>query len=457
MIPQRMRGGHGGDGRIDQILHEHKWLTTDQGIYGSWKWADESVSKANTGLFFLKQMEQTAERDHFIAELRFLRAFFHFWQLDLFRQFPFRREDDQNYQDPRIVLSGEEAFHWIEDELINTIPLLRDRNDTPYGRVTKAAAQMLLAKLYLNAAVYIGQPMWDKALAECNEIIRSGHYDFNPDYFAIFGADNHDNSEAILVIRNDRFANKFGIMSNWRISLHYYTPIAGMGWGDWTGGFNGPVVVPEFIYTWDEDDEPSNGISNSDVRYYDDRIKTQTGANLGFLIGLQFMPDGSPLEDNILSTPDDFVQMDHTIECPLEAAQWNEGVRVIKYEPDYLSSNVGFQDPNDVMIFRYADLWLMAAEAKFRGGNEAQALIDINTLRDLRGAPLLNSLTEQDILNERGFELYWEGWRRQDLIRFDQFTRPWANRDQSNKYREVFPIPVVALDANPNLKQNPGY
>ena len=109
------------------------------------------------------------------------------------------------------------------------------------------------------------------------------------------------------------------------------------------------------------------------------------------------------------------------------------------------------------MIFRYADLWLMAAEAKFRLGRTGEALADINGLRQIRNAPILTSLTEQDILNERGFELYWEGWRRQDLIRFDQFTRPWANKEQSEKYREVFPIPKTALATNDGLEQNPGY
>jgi hypothetical protein len=100
-------------------------------------------------------------------------------------------------------------------------------------------------------------------------------------------------------------------------------------------------------------------------------------------------------------------------------------------------------------IVGYTDLWLMAAEAKYRLGDNSGALTDINTLRELRNAPLLTSFTEKDLLNERGFELYWEGWRRQDQIRFGTFTNSWTAKEESESYREVFPIPPAALAANP--------
>jgi hypothetical protein len=99
----------------------------------------------------------------------------------------------------------------------------------------------------------------------------------------------------------------------------------------------------------------------------------------------------------------------------------------------------------------------MAAESKNRQGDISGALADINTLRALRNAPILTSLTEQDLLNERGFELYYEGWRRQDQIRFGTFTDSWTAKEESESFREVFPIPPAALAANPGLTQTPGY
>ena len=109
-------------------------------------------------------------------------------------------------------------------------------------------------------------------------------------------------------------------------------------------------------------------------------------------------------------------------------------------------------------MFRYADAYLMKAEAMFRLGQDATGMI--NDLRVIRGATPLGSVTEQDILDERARELYAEGWRRNDMIRFGQYTRNWEFKDANaigNPVRNLFPIPLPQLLANPNLQQNPGY
>jgi len=131
-------------------------------------------------------------------------------------------------------------------------------------------------------------------------------------------------------------------------------------------------------------------------------------------------------------------------------------VRVIKYPPDF--GNVD-SPGNDYILLRYADVLLMKAEALWRSGNSAGALAIINEIRTDRGAQPIASISAngQEVLDERGFELYWEGWRRNDQIRFEQFRKAWSFKPESPERVVLFPIPQVALDNNPNLQQNSGY
>ena len=129
---------------------------------------------------------------------------------------------------------------------------------------------------------------------------------------------------------------------------------------------------------------------------------------------------------------------------------------MIKYQPDILTSDQG-RGENDFLIYRYSDALLMRAEARLRLGNNGGALSDINAVRTARGLNALSSLSLDELLDERSRELYWEGHRRQDLIRFGKFTEPWTNKDQTSPEKIIFPIPQTAIDVNPNLSQNPGY
>ncbi len=112
---------------------------------------------------------------------------------------------------------------------------------------------------------------------------------------------------------------------------------------------------------------------------------------------------------------------------------------------------------NDWVFFRLADVMLMKAEAQLRTGAGAAGLLVVNQLRLKRGATAFATLTLDNLLDERGRELYWEGWRRQDLIRFGKFLEPWDLKPSDDPRNLLFPIPVNDLAVNPNLKQNPGY
>ncbi|MBK9743140.1 MAG: RagB/SusD family nutrient uptake outer membrane protein [Saprospiraceae bacterium] len=174
-----------------------------------------------------------------------------------------------------------------------------------------------------------------------------------------------------------------------------------------------------------------------------------SGLRAGFLIGQQRDKDGNNLLDRSGSP------LSFTKNVLLAGNGENEGIRVIKYPPDY--SNVDNPE-NDYIILRLADIHLLKAEALLRKGDGGGALIVVNELRNKRGASELNSIHLKGLLDERGRELYWEGWRRNDLIRFGEYTKAWEMKNASIDGHEVlFPIPQLALDSNPNLKQNDGY
>jgi len=177
--------------------------------------------------------------------------------------------------------------------------------------------------------------------------------------------------------------------------------------------------------------------------------------NVGFLAGQQYnLTTDAPLNARNPSTaPLAFVP-----EVALRETGINlevTGIRVIKYPFDYSTSDD--QKNNDWSLFRLADVLLMKAEALLRTGNAAGGLDIVNTLRAKRGATALAALDANAMLDERGREMYWEGWRRQDLIRFGKFLQPWQEKPNDDPKNLLFPIPSDQIAVNPNLEQNPGY
>jgi hypothetical protein len=361
--------------------------------------------------------------------------------VDLFGQVPYRDENALDFSVTPEVKGRKAATDFIIEEINAVLPKLKTRTEVTSNRVNQGTAYALLAKVYLNYTVYGGEPKWAETITNCDKVISSGEYTVTNDYWSMFQYNVADHPEFILTVPMSDDVD-MGSGSVWiNFGLHY-----NQVFGTYSSFWNGGCTTSDFVNTFDK---------VNDARFQDERIKSTTGINQGFLIGQQYNIAGTALTNRsgapLIFTPD----------FSLTSSNETQGIRVIKFAPNP-NTQRQFSSPNDVPLLRISDIYLTRAEAKFRNGDITGALADINYIRSRRSAtgktlPLLNTLTLDNILTERGNELYWEGYRRQDLVRFGKFNIAWQEKPATDASRELYPIPTSALDVNKNLTQNPGY
>lgn len=415
------RGGDWKDGDNWRRLHFHTWgPVTDNGQFnGRWNWCYNSITAIN-------QQLGSVTDESVQAELRALRAFFHYVAMDLFGNVIIADKAGNGAATQR---TRTEVFNWVEKELLEVYPKLSDQvGGAFYGRFNKPVVDMILAKMYLNAQVYTGTPQWQKAVDRTTAIISTNKFSLTGDVLDNFRVQNQGSPEIILATPFDN--TKRGGLNIQMRTLHYLSQLT---YNLPNAPWNGYATLAEFY----------NSFSNADAR------------KRMWIVGQQFRADGTPILDD--GVPMVFTPEIPAFEMPAGPAGRLAGVRSQKYEIQ--RNNVANDQSNDFVIYRLADVYLMRGEANFRLGKTAEALADINRVRARAGVPAYTAaqLTLDEILAERGRELAWEYHRRQDLIRFDRFTRPWGFKPASQKFRELFPIPADQLALNPNLKQNPGY
>ncbi|MCD4735481.1 MAG: RagB/SusD family nutrient uptake outer membrane protein [Bacteroidales bacterium] len=428
------RGGDWDDNGAWRALHQHTWDADHGGLRNYY-------NRCTSGLFSAIDILQFSPNAQQEAEVRFLRAFYVFWTCDGWGQVPMREPGAPLSEIP-YVLSSSEAIAFVISELeaiVGNLPA----NDDPWV-ATQAAAYALLAKAYLNKPVFdsddrqtftFGTDDMNKVISNCNTIINSGNFALESDYFDNFTSDNGENSSELIFCCN----NIAGIQSNsmrgsWMGGLHYnQTP----------SGWNGFTTLADFYNTFEDDDQRKSTVLPT--------LQAQTGLLAGLAYGQQYNAAGEALQDR-QGNPLSF-----TLESPIMvsgALLEVSGVRVFKYIPDMdMESTPG----NDFPFLRYADVLLSKAEALMRTGDNTGALTIVNDLRAVRGASALASLTEADMLAERGRELYNEGWRRNDLVRYGKFLDAWSEKPASVATYLLFPFPSAQIVANPSLQQNPGY
>lgn len=368
------------------------------------------------------------------AEARFMRALSYWHALDMFGNPPFVTEADPLGAFLPKQTNRAELFAYVEKELKEVETLLPDARTNEFGRADKGAAWTLMAKLYLNAEVYTGTSRATDCITYCNKVIGGG-YALEAKYDNLFKIGNELSKEMIFAIRFDGIRTKT--------------------WGGMTFLVHAPV---------------GGSMKVSDF-----------GINGGWS-GLRTTKDFVGLFNNAAAKVDtnDTRAMFHTAGQNLEIEDigaFTDGYAITKYKNVDQTGKAG-SDPEgnfpdtDFPMFRLADVHLMYAEAVLRGGTggtTAQALTYVNALRQRAyktTRTALATITLDDILAERGRELYWECHRRTDLIRFKKFTTAtmlwqWKggakNGTAVSDNLNLFPIPAKDKIANPNLTQNPGY
>jgi len=437
------RGGDWDDNGIHRAIHLHTWNADNGYMNGTYNGLGTVVFQSSNVLRNNPSAQQA-------AEARFIRALALFDMVDLWGIAVYRENLDDFRMDP-VVLSAEEGLEFIISEIngiINDLP-----SSGPAYVANKNAARVLLMKVYLNKGAFLNRESPTFAAADMNKVIEladqvTGYTISAPGkYFDNFAPDNDVKStENIFTLYNKEGDRGGGMSGTYNTIAHYNMN---------PGGWNGWATLGSFYDKFSAGDE-RRGINYSYPAF--GRPNPANATNVGFLIGQQYnqttgaaLMARNPSSESLVFTHDITIR---TSGNTLETA----GIRVLKYAYDYLSQSG--QKNNDWVVYRYADVLLMKAEAILRGGTgtPADALDIVNNIRSNRGAADLASLNLDELLNERGRELYWEGWRRQDLIRFGKFLGTWETKPNAGDSKELlYAIPSQQISVNPGLEQNPGY
>lgn len=472
MIP--IRGGDWYDGGLWNAMYQHRWSADDQSLYDTWKYLYKVIVLANKSLDIISNKSallSAAQQEEYRAEIRAIRAMFYYYAMDMFGRVPLvLSTDEQRYSS---LFQGQtdrsSVFHFVFQELQQVLPSLPDQHSNKegnyYGRITQPVVNFLLAKLALNAEIYMyddwtqgyaNRPKgsdihfsvpaadasshdgdkelnaWETCIYYCDKLAEEGYVLESDDAFN-FSTHNETSKENIFTIPMDKniYINQF----HYLFRSYHYTHGGALGWGS----ENGTCATISTM--------KANHYGEADE---DARCKMNFVAGVVKVDGHELLMDnGKPLEYQ-----------------PFEVAQnltnskfiKTAGARMAKYEVDRTSYMDGKLQSNDIVLFRYADALLMKAEAKVRNGENGDE--ELNRIRARVGMPYRKA-TLDNILEERLLELVWEGWRRQDLIRFGKFTGAYDLRTplqgESSGYTTVFPIPQKCIDLNSELVQNKGY
>lgn len=462
------RGADWGDNGRWRKLHQHEWGFEDVDIITPFEQWNSNQLAASQILD-----ERSGSPEDVRLQARFLRAYAMWQILDLYGQVPFRDTSLPTTELP-VVYSGAEAVSFILSDLdtcISGLPTIGANTGDELVRPGKAAARFLKARILLNRHIYENQLTGGggtPAPADMAEVISlvdqitADGFELQAGYFDIFK--ETADSETIWFTESNVQNMIYAPMH-----LNQYGLAGGGGW-------NGFSTLAEY-YDLFEGDAESNRVE-TDLTPLDGQEERRGGVppeglpftsrpgttnasgyefgsnvGFGFLINQQYDLDGTKLEDrqgNDLAFTRQFV--DGTGEVNLINNSERTGIRIIKYNPRFGETTL------HKIQFRYADAYLMKAEAMMRSGGDPTEMV--NALRVIRNATPLGTVSESELLDERGRELFTEGIRRNDLIRFGQYLRGWEFKNDGeigNEKRLLFPIPLPQLLANPNLVQSPGY
>lgn len=475
-----IRGGDWYDGGLWNAMYQHKWTPDDESLYDTWIYLYKVVLCANKSIDIINShanILKDRERIEYLAEVRAIRAMFYYYLMDMYGRVPLMLstsefvENNAKESTPSELSNAfpsatnmptqserSQVFRFIFSELQSVVNDLSDAHSNKlgnnYGRVTQPVVNFLLAKLALNAEVYTDDDWTDGHRPQGKDIffevygrklnawqtceyycsrLAAEHYQLEPNYADNFKMSNTESCENIFTIPMDK--NDYGNQFHYLFRSYHYLHGAALGWGT----ENGTCATISTM--------KANHYGESDE---DARCKINFVAGVVVVGGkVVYQDNGKPLEYQPWE-----VKQNLTNSPYIKTA----GARMAKYEVDRTAYMDGRLGSNDIVLYRYADVLLMLAEAKLRNGEDGSQ--ELNEVRARVGMPA-RACTLDNILEERLLELVWEGWRRQDLIRFGKFTQAYDLRTpiagESSGFTTVFPIPQRSIDLNMKLVQNPGY
>jgi hypothetical protein len=498
------------DGGKYLATHQHSFTPTNDLIGDGWNKLTTNISRTLAAIEVLRPLSEQgdSEATSALSEMIALRGYLNMLMLDSWG-LVLKKENSTELSE---VLRAQDAIDYIESELLSVVDIINvDRGP---GRITQAAVWGFLARLHLNAAVYrdpYGTPNFTPedmtaVIEYTNNIINTGNFALSEEYFELFNDDNNSNAELIFALdQRGQLKREHSRWAYWSIAGSMF-PRPEFPSAD---GTDGPAFTPDFFQSWADaygDVDPAE----ADARFFQkntivpDELKDLTGLSplndedhfycavpedfemdRGVIRGTQWGPrkgedgifftcDGGvriyPVLQRKGNAPDrDVAYVNHTLEIDFsnEGSFHNTGYRCAKYQFSRTSPNGNNFSSVDLVLMRLAEIYLMRSEAKLRNGDTGGALADVNVLRASRTArpdqtpPALSALNADILLRERGFELYWEGFRRGDQIRFGTYEDSWTEKTDSDSNKRLFPIPQSAVDAASGidgfLEQNQGY
>jgi len=506
------RGSDWGDGGIYRAIHEFTWGADNSMITNTWNSLNNGITLSLTAIGSISN-STASNKAQLLAEAKALLALYTYHSLDMFGQAPYRDPIANNA--PLQVRKAATGIDSLIKEVESLIPDLSNigQNNLGNGRFSKQAAYALLADMYLNRAAFKdryntsgfnfseaavdgnGTDM-DKVIAYTSQLIGSGQFKLESNFFHNFDISNANGTELIFVIT--QYVNTQTSSSN---NFAYMPMERNQKPSPANRGTNASCTTPEFYATWDNNhDDPrfqrhyqyadgtwfmndgtdvsvpaTSLVAGSTLPWFHFNRGMQVGQQYGpRIVGTDFerTPDGRIKVSKLYCEKAPTQLMDFTpalnFDDPTQSVftqlEINRGVRPFKYEfdPQGLNSRSNCAIP----MYRLGAMYCMRAEAYLRKGQVAQALADVNMLRTSRtrealfaNAPgtALTSIDMQTLYNETGYEMYWEMYRRKAAIRFGKFEAAGTAKPASQPFRRIYPIPQSTMDATKIFTQNQGY
>ncbi len=464
------KGRHGEDGGKWKRLHYHTWTTDEGGLNNAWRLMFTGVGYCNDPIENFEKRDISAlgltqeEKDSFIAELKLLRAFHYLKLMDLFANIPVVTQVGTPTKP--LTVPRADVFKFVEKEILDNIAKAPKLSRAMLGRISQAGAYAMLVELYLNAEVWSGAARWDDCIAAADKLInnegggQNGVMSLDPNITDQFKTTNDLSKEVIFSIAYNFSVANF--QPSWPGEFYHFKQQEIYGGG--RNGNDGIVVIPGVYTTYDEVDlRRSNWLSiGPQVKFTDGRSpvlasEEYNGSQLVFV-------------DNIRKN-----KVNSTVTNMSEGEE-NSGVRFNKYKlgnqfpgPGGTPGIDANYNNGDWNIYRLTWIYFAKAEAIMRKNGGAADAIAVQLINDCKKRAFTTAdwvtraytpatLTLDELLAERGREFIFEGFRRDDLIRFGKFaTGTWWDHTPTVATKSVYPIPQQQRDLNTNLTQNPGY